>query len=267
MVDSGHTNIGQYFRKCGEMWKMSTITFITDVCSGASLYHVALIVLLRCFAIAKPMTFKKWHKRFGKTSIYLIWILNVAIVLVPTVICTKGFTTYDSTFFDDNYLKLYGGAWDAVQHITFTTPILLIIIFYFSQLYLLKSCCGNKGDQNNIGESKYKKKSMEKMIHMVTIGTLLCYSPYIAWMQYNIIMISKGKSEDVFDSIEKVSSLHGMKFLQFLSLFIYLSHIINNKQFVSYFLYLGIVSLHWPHFGWCSELHQPIYLRRYYSQV
>ena len=97
---------------------MSTITFITDVCSGVSLYHVALIVLLRCFAIARPMTFKEWHKRFGKISIYVTWIFNVAIVLIPTVICTKGFTTYDSMFFDDDYLKLYGGAWHAVQHIT-----------------------------------------------------------------------------------------------------------------------------------------------------
>ena len=184
---------------------MSTITFITDVCSGVSLYHVALIVLLRCFAIARPMTFKIWHKKFGKISIYVIWIFNVAIVLIPTVICTKGFTTYDSMFFDEDYLKLYGGAWNAVQHITFTIPIALIILFYFSQLYLLRSCCGMEGDENSIGLSNYKKKSMEKMIHMVTIGTLVCYAPYIAWMQFNVILISKGKCN--LDSIGKVSSL------------------------------------------------------------
>ena len=39
----------------------------------------------------------------------------------------------------------------------------------------------------------------------VTKGTLVCYAPYIAWMQYNIIMISKGKAEEVFDTIGKVS--------------------------------------------------------------
>ena len=184
---------------------MSTITFITDVCSGVSLYHVALIVLLRCFAIARPMTFKIWHQKFGKISIYVIWIFNVAIVLIPTVICTKGFTTYDSMFFDDDYLNLYGEAWNAVQHITFTIPILLIILFYFSQLYLLRSCCGMDGNENSIGMSNYKKKSMEKMIHMVTIGTLVFYVPYIAWMQFNVILISKGKCN--LDNIGKVSSL------------------------------------------------------------
>lgn len=192
---------------------MSIITFVTDVCSGVSLYHVALIVLLRCLAIARPMTFKIWHKKFARISIYGIWILNVAVVLIPTIICTKGFTTYDSTFFDEDYLRLYGGAWDAVQHITFTIPLLLIIIFYFTQLYLIKSCCGMEEAQNGTGVAKYKKKSMERMIHMVTIGTLVCYAPYIAWMQYNIIMISKGKAKEVFDSIGKVSSLHGMQFL------------------------------------------------------
>ena len=184
---------------------MSIITFVTDVCSGVSLYHVALIVLLRCLAIARPMTFKIWHKKFATMSICGIWILNVAVVLIPTIICTKGFTTYDSTFFDEDYLGLYGGAWDAVQHITFTIPLLLIITFYFTQLYLIKSCCGMEEAQNGTGVAEYKKKSMERMIHMVTIGTLVCYAPYIAWMQYNIIMISKGKSKEVFDSIGKVS--------------------------------------------------------------
>ena len=181
---------------------MSTITFITDVCSGVSLYHVALIVLLRCFAIAKPMTFKKWHKRFGDISIGAIWILNIGVVLIPTIICTQGFTNW---VWDNIYRGLYAGAWDAVQHITFTTPILLIIIFYFLQLHLLKSCCAKERNEDTVGMSKYKKKSMERMIHMVTIGTLICYAPYIAWMQYNIILISQERSKEVFDSIGKVS--------------------------------------------------------------
>ena len=209
IVYSGHTNIGPYFRNCGQMWKMSTITFITDVCSGVSLYHVALIVLLRCFAIAKPMTFKKWHKRFGDISICAIWILNVGVVLIPTIICTQGFTNW---VWNNIYRGLYAGAWDAVQHITFTTPILLIIIFYFLQLHLLKSCCGKEINQDTVGMSKYKKKSMERMIHMVTIGTLVCYAPYIAWMQYNIILISQERSKEVFDSIGKVIWLHIMDF-------------------------------------------------------
>ena len=197
---SGHTNIGPYFRNCGQMWKMSIITFITDVCSGVSLYHVALIVLMRCFAIAKPMTFKKWHKRFGDISIGAIWILNIGVVLIPTIICTQVFTTW---VWDNIYRGLYAGAWDAVQHITFTTPILLIIIFYFLQLHLLKSCCAKERNEDTVGMSKYKKKSMERMIHMVTIGTLVCYAPYIAWMQYNIILINQERSN--FDSIGKVN--------------------------------------------------------------
>ena len=43
------------------------------------------------------------------------------------------------------------------------------------------------------------------MIHMVTIGTLLCYTPYIVWLQYNMVMVGKKRSHEVFDSTGKVS--------------------------------------------------------------
>ena len=146
-------------------------------------------------------------QKFWRISIYGIWILNVAVVLIPTIICTKGFTTYDSTFFDEDYLRLYGGAWDAVQHITFTIPLLLIIVFYFTQLYLIKSCCGMEEAQNGTGVAKYKKKSMERMIHMVAIGTLVCYVPYATWIQYNIYMIGQKRTCEVLDNTVKVSRL------------------------------------------------------------
>ena len=198
----GHTSIGPYFRSSGQMWKMSTITFIADVSSGASIWHVALIVLLRCFSIAKPMSFTTWHKKFSKICIYGIWIFMVTIVLIPTLICTKFFTTSE---FPEDYLTMYGGAWDAVQHITFTLPIALILVFYLFQLYYLKPC-GQKEEQSDATMSK--KKSIERTIHMLAVGTLVCYVPYAAWMQYNILMISQNRAEEVFDTTGKVSTEH-----------------------------------------------------------
>ena len=202
------------------MWKMSFIKVISDVCSGVSVYHVALIVLLRCITIAKPLTFDKWHQRLDKISIYGIWIFNTAIFLTPTIICLvihfqQGFT---ASAFSDNELKWYAGAWNVVRHINYTIPIGLIIIFYLYQLYHVTSCRGNDGKRSSMMDNK---KSMEKMIHMVAIGTLVCYVPYATWIQYNIYMIGQKRTCEVLDNTVKVSRLPVIDLLCFVTLYYY----------------------------------------------
>ena len=132
----GHTSIGPYYRNSGAMWKLSTITFITDVGTGVSLYHVALLVLLRCFAIARPLTFEAMHKTFTKFCIRGIWISMVINFLIPNMICTKGFTTLD---FPENYLDIYVASWAIAQHIAFSVPIglILMIFTFFNSIFLI----------------------------------------------------------------------------------------------------------------------------------
>ena len=186
------------------MWKMSSMLFVPGVCQGASLYHVALIVLLRWFVLARPLTFDAWHRKFTKRWFAGVWIFMMIILLIPNIICTKGFTTLE---FPQDYLDMYIVAWKAALHLTLTLPIGLILVFYVFQLYFLKPC-SKKVDRSNIVIKQ--KKSMERMIHMITISTLLRYAPYVAWMQYNLMMINQDRAHEVYDTTGKVRIIHGL---------------------------------------------------------
>ena len=39
---------------------------------------------------------------------------------------------------------------------------------------------------------------------MITISTLLRYAPYVAWMQYNLMMINENRAHEVYDGTGKV---------------------------------------------------------------
>ena len=156
------------------MWKMSSMIFVPGVCQGASLYHVALIVLLRWFVLARPLTFDSWHRKFTKRWFAGVWIFMVIILLIPNIICTKGFTTLE---FPQGYLDMYIMARKAALHLTLTLPIGLILVFYVFQPYFLKPCA-KKVEQSNIAIKQ--KKSMgendtyDYNINPSTLRSLCC---------------------------------------------------------------------------------------------
>ena len=146
----GQTDIGPAYRTSGRMWVMSVMTFPLDVFSGASCYLVALVILLRCLALWKPLGFQTWHSKFTKTSIPIIWIFLIVIVLMPTAISTKMFTTNIMT---NNYKDLYGTAWNIVYNTTITFPVGLIVILYLAQIFIVKP-------KNNEEENQTKAETI-----------------------------------------------------------------------------------------------------------
>ena len=176
---------------------MSIITFPLDVFSGASCYLVALVILLRCLALWKPMEFDEWHSKFTRIAIPSIWSFVVLIVLIPTAICTKMFTT---GIMPNSYKHLYGLGWNIVYITTITFPVGLITTLYFVQLCIVKPA--NNEEENHA--KAVKRKAFEKMIHMVTIGTFLCYAPFIVWRHMLIASITRECSQEAYDSTGKV---------------------------------------------------------------
>jgi membrane-anchored glycerophosphoryl diester phosphodiesterase (GDPDase) len=193
----GQTDIGPTYRNSGRMWVMSIMTFPLDVFSGASCYLVSLVILLRCLALFKPLGFETWHSKFTRISIPIIWIFLVVIVLMPTAISTKMFTT---NIMPDTYKDLYGTSWNIVYNTTITFPVGLITILYLAQICILKPK-NNEGENN---AKEVKRKAFERMIHMVTIGTLFCYAPFIMWRHVFMAFITNSCSEEAFDSTGKV---------------------------------------------------------------
>ena len=174
------------------------MTFPLDVCSGASCFFVALIVLLRCLSILNPLGFDTWHSRFTGIAVPGIWIYLIIIVLMPTMISLKMLTPESTKI----YLPMYSMLWQVVYNATITLPVALIIILYFVKLYILKNNKNREGVQNQ------KKKSLETMIQMVTIGTLICFTPFIIWRHFFMLMVNEKHSQDTFNSTAKVIFLN-----------------------------------------------------------
>ena len=194
---TGQTVIAPAIRDSGEIWKVSIITFVADIFRGASCFHAVLIVLLRCVAIIKPMSFKTWHKRLTWISIAVIWIYLLVICLTPTAITTEFFTT---NIMPKKNGDAYGESWQALYHGTLTVPIVLILIMCLFKIYILKD---NSTDQSE--KVSEKKKSLAKMTTGITVVTLICNVPFIIWTQYNVAKINNNTAHEVLNTTAGVS--------------------------------------------------------------
>ena len=178
---------------------MSIITFVADIFRGSSCFHVVLIVFLRCLVIVYPMNFKDYHGKLTRISIFGIWIYVIVICLMPTLISTKFLTTH---LMPPSYLNAYANSWQALYHGTLTVPILLTIIMYLALIYILKS---NRNKENESETNKKKKKSLLSMIQKITIGTLVCYIPFIIWTQYAVAKIKNNTPHEIYNTTGGVS--------------------------------------------------------------
>ena len=176
---------------------MSIITFPLEVFSGASCYLVALIILLRCLALLKPMEFENFHIKLTTIAVPVIFVFVVLTALSPTTICTKMFTT---TTFPKDYKNWYGASINIVYNITISVPVGLITILYIVKLCILKP---NHNEKESANKAE-KRKSFEKMIHMVVVGTFLCYVPFIVHKHMVVHSITKDCTQGLYGSTGKV---------------------------------------------------------------
>ena len=198
------SDIGPEFRKNGQTWIMSIVTFPQDVCAGVSCYHVALIVFLRCLCLLRPMTFETWHNRLSTIFIIGIWVSVVAFVLSPTIITTQ-MTTPEGKAKNNHH---YGNAWNVVDNVTIALPVLLNVIFSCLKFYLLRkrrkeketiddfhstqqnTTLDSKGTSLTVSSNQVsrasRQRALERMIKLVAIGTFICYTPDVIFRSYII---------------------------------------------------------------------------------
>ena len=98
------------------------------------------------------------------------------------------------------YLKAYSEAWQAFYFGTIAVPIVLITIMYLALLFILKK---NSGDDSK--KVSDKKKALTRMTTGITIATLICYTPFIIWTQFLMIMIKNNVAYDVSNTLGGVS--------------------------------------------------------------
>ena len=114
------------------------------------------------------------------------------------MIATKFLTT---NIMPQSYSSAYTDSWQALFHGTLTFPIALTIIMYLVLLYTLTGNTANK----NKSASDEDMKSLTSMIQNITIGTMVCYIPFIIWTQYNVAEIKNKTSHEVLNTTGRVS--------------------------------------------------------------
>ena len=143
------------------------------------------------------MNFKTWHKRLTWISIAIIWTYLLVICLTPTAITTEFFTT---DIMPKANGDAYGESWQALYHGTLSLPIVLLLIMSLVKIYILKN---KSADQRE--EVSDKKKALAKMTTGITIATLICYTPFIIWTQYNVAKIKNNTAHEVLNTTAGVS--------------------------------------------------------------
>ena len=262
------SGLGPKLRRCGGMWIMSIMTFFQDVCSGASCIHVALILLLRCLCLMQPLRFEKWHLKISKIGIAGIWIYTITIVLIPTFISfmiTKGLS--DELY--KKYKNPYSTAWTMVYQLTLTVPLVLNVILCIVQLYLIKKrdAKSNTNEEyesydsgppdirisdhsnrktksvlqtNGINSRASRKKALARMIKIVTIGTIICYTPNLLFRSYLMQMVRHDTSYNTYDSTGKVVFAFfarvGLQLGSIINPFIYATTIPQFKKLVKRYM-------------------------------
>ena len=204
------------------------------------------------------MNFKTWHKKLTNISLVFIWIYLAAICLTPTMITTQFLTT---NLMPKTYLDAYSDSWQALYHGTLTVPILLTIFLYLILLYILKSKRNQEGQSES---NRKKKKALASMTRNITIGTLVCYIPFIVFTQYNVVNINNGTAHEVLNT---TSGVRKQRYI----IVAYLEHKKRNYYKMLIFIVqqyvLGNVLLYLSYLGANGKLHKPLYLRNHHSWI
>ena len=68
---------------------------------------------------------------------------------------------------------------------------------YAILLYILKTRINEEGESES---NKRKKKAVASVVQNITIGTLVCYLPFIAFQRYNIFKVNNGTAHEVLNT-------------------------------------------------------------------
>ena len=186
-------------------WRVELINLAPNVFSTSSCIHVALLVLLRYIESITPVgkisrmasRTANSNKKFCYTAILLIWVLSfIAHTTAVVAQCLE----FWSFYYYYRFFKL---------HFFGTLPIFCIIWIYVRTIQRMKkkgrqashaiainlmdSPTNDNGFDEQIMASKKEilcrelQEGIERMTHaieMVVLCVLLCFVPYLVWMQY-----------------------------------------------------------------------------------
>ena len=163
---------------CIDDWRVEIINFAPNVFSTSSCLHVTLLVLLRYFAVSRPAKYALFHTKIRRKSIIVIWMISV---ITPVIAVVAQLSRTWNFYFYYRYVNL---------HLFHTIPILCIVLMYAKLILMvrkrskqaLETMSEDEGDKK-VEIDKVNQK-MTLMVQRVVLFLVVCYVPYLAWMQY-----------------------------------------------------------------------------------
>ena len=161
-------------------WRVELINLAPNVFATSSCLHVTLLVFLRLKAISKPTQYEEIYKKLCYPSIVFIWIISVGVRLIAVLAhCLKFWDFY----FYYRYFNL---------HVFHTIPIICIVLMYAKLVWTLKKRSNEaikearRSVNANLKELALDKinQKMTLMVQRVVLFLVVCYVPYLIWMQY-----------------------------------------------------------------------------------
>ena len=175
-------------------WRVELLEFFPGVFQTSGLLHVAILVYLRLSAISNPTGYQDRHHRFRHISVIIIWIVSVAVNLLAVL--TQCFES-GNFYYWYRYIEL---------HIFNTIPFLAIIVMYGRMVIVLRQ---KMETTNYTGVNDIRKKNaisslsrkMTLLVQRVVVAFLICYLPYLVWMQF-YYMTTPNQIPFVVDDLE-----------------------------------------------------------------
>ena len=159
-------------------WKIQALNLVPFTLSSASCLHVTLLVLLRLLAVAKPLKYKDIDKQPSHAPIFIIWLLASCVCLIP--VFTERFVQGSCLIVHLNRIL--------VLHGLQTIPIICTVLLYIGLIRTIRKT--RHGGVLSISERRCStvmndvlNKQM-KMITGIVISLIVCYLPYLLWLEY-----------------------------------------------------------------------------------
>ena len=167
-------------------WRVELINFAPNVFSTSSCLNVTLLLVLRYLGEFKGQSLDNLRK-ISYWSIVTIWPSSIIVNIIAVLAQNFGYMDKWVFYFYYRYFRL---------HAFTTLPILCIVFMYIKfnirlkqkkeqALEMTQRISNFPTDEDLMKkEIETKAQEMSKTIQVVVLFLVVCFVPYIAWLQY-----------------------------------------------------------------------------------
>ena len=175
-------------------WRVEPINLAPNVFSTSSCLHVTFFLFLRYLQESRIAKKINDINKLTELSMVSIWVISFFINLLAVLSQALEWYTF---YFYFRFIRLY---------MFWSLPIIVVICMYVRLFYKIEKINEKakvmskrmKSDDGNLVMKKLQKKSdqMTRSIQRVVICLVLCFLPYLGWLNYYYLNITTRAESD-----------------------------------------------------------------------